>query len=450
MGSSLGDTARAMALEALGACRPGDAVGRLLQPAPSGMLLEGHPMEGPFYILSVGKAACAMARVAVDVLGNQIWSGCVLTREGYGEEVPPLRCVEAGHPLPDARGLRATMEILREIDALPEDVTVLTLLSGGGSALFEAPERGVSLEDLQRINGALLACGAPIAEINAVRKHLSRVKGGRLLRWIAPRPSVTLVVSDVVGDDPATIASGPTVADDTTFDDAVAVLRRWNLWETVSEGVRRALDEGLRGFREETLKSVENYHAWTRVILDNRTLCRAAAEAARQQGFTPLLLGSFFAGEAREMGTFFGNLAQEIRTSGHPAPPPLAVISGGEAVVKVRGKGLGGPGQETALACARSLRGLSGVTFLSMDSDGTDGPTDAAGGVVDGATWHRLISLGIDPMEALDRNDAYAALQSAGALWKTGPTGNNLNDLRILLVEAEALRGAPCGMEGCG
>ncbi len=449
MGQFLGDTVRSIALEALAACSPGDAVRRFLQPAPRGVWLEGHLLEGPFYVLSVGKAACAMARVAVELVGDQLWSGCALTRDGYGEDVPPLRCVEAGHPVPDARGLSAAGEILREIDALPEDVTVLALLSGGGSALFEAPERGISLEDLQRVNADLLACGASIAEINAVRKHLSRVKGGKLLRRVAPRPLVTLVISDVVGDDLSTIASGPTVADHTTFADAVAVLRRRNLWNQVPGSVRRVLEEGVRGFREETLKSLEGYETLARVILDNRALCRAAEEAARRRGFTPLFLGSFFAGEAREIGGFFGELAREVRASEHPLPPPLAVISGGEAVVHVRGDGVGGPGQEAALACARKICGLSGVAFLAMDSDGTDGPTDAAGGVVDGATWGLLESRGVNPLDALDRNDAYAALSSGGALWKTGPTGNNLNDLRILLVEdQERQEPMACDAEG--
>jgi glycerate 2-kinase len=435
MGSSLGDIVRAIALEALAACSPEDAVRRVLQPTPTGARVGDRQWDGPFYVLSVGKAASAMARAASDLLGNLVWAGSVLTRDGYSDEIPFMNCLEAGHPLPDARSLNATADILREIDALPDDVTILMLLSGGGSALFEAPDKGISLEDIRAVNAELLTCGASIAEVNAVRKHLSRVKGGKLLRRISPRSSLALVVSDVVGDDLATISSGPTVADHTTFADAVEVLKRRDLWGKTPKNVRHVLEEGLKGLREETLKSVEGYDTWAQVILDNRSLCRAAGEAAKIRGFTPLFLGSFFSGEAREIGTFVGEIAREIRASKHPGPPPVAVISGGESVVKVRGKGRGGPGQEAALACARALRGLSGVAFLAMDSDGTDGPTDAAGGVVDGTTWDHMESRGLNPLDALERNDAYAVLGSGGGLWKTGPTGNNLNDLRILLVE---------------
>ncbi|QTX32150.1 glycerate kinase [Aminithiophilus ramosus] len=408
--------ARAVAEAALEAVRPGPALERFL---------EGRLFPGRVVVIAVGKAAWPMAAVARKILGDRVTAGLVVTKEGHGGgELGPWTIVEAGHPLPDRRSEEAAARALDGVSGLGEDDVVLLLLSGGGSALMEKPLPGLSLDDLASLTDRLLRRGADIVEINSLRKRLSAVKAGRLARAAFPAQVLTLALSDVLGDRLDSIASGPAWPDGTTSEEALAVARRYGL------ELSPVMEERLK---EETAKALPNVEG--HVIGGVSHLCRAAADEARRRGFSPLLLTTSYDGEARELGRLFGSVAREIVRSGHPVAPPCAVLVGGESVVHVRGGGRGGRNQECALAAARSLDGMEGVAFLALGSDGTDGPTDAAGGLVDGGTWRRLAAAGLDGRALLDDNDAYRALEAAGDLLRTGPTGTNVNDLALLLVE---------------
>lgn len=435
-----------------------------------GLRWNGILQEPPYFLLALGKGAPEMAAAMAELLPEHLFlGGLVVTKDGHGgllmekghpwtlcssfpqeapPSPPPLVLRETAHPITDARAIAAAEEALHLLKNLPLRCTVIVLLSGGGSALFELPRPPLTLEDLDAANRLLVTCGASITEINCVRKHLSAVKGGGLLRHIFPRNCLSLLVSDVVGDPVDAIASGPTSADPTTFGDALDVLRRYDLETTFPPRALSLLREGHRaaaedmdtpGFPreslEETVKNTASFAVTTEVVLGNRALLDNLGRRLAQAGLHTLHLSTFVSGEAREVGRFLADIAREIRASGKPVPLPAAVLTGGETVVTLRGRGRGGPNQETALAFAIAARDLPGVTLLSLDSDGTDGPTDAAGGITDGGSFARMHADGIDPWKALADNDAYAALDAAGDLLRLGPTGTNLNDCRVLLVE---------------
>jgi hydroxypyruvate reductase len=377
-------------------------------------------------LIAIGKAAWRMAQAALAEWGDAIVQGVVVTKYGHSQgELPGLEIYEAGHPLPDANSLAGARRALELVDPLGADDFVLFLVSGGGSALFEALPEGVTLDDLQAVNEQLLRSGANIVEVNAVRKRLSLVKGGRFAQRAAPARVLTLALSDVLGDRLDTIASGPAYPDATTAETVRAIVEKYRL--SLSPTLRQLLEQ-------ETPKTLDNVE--THIIGSVRVAVEAAAQAAQGRGYTPLTLTTTLDCEAREAGRFLAAIARTVRTEQKPLPPPCAILCGGETVVTVTGSGKGGRNQELALAAAIALAGLPDVVLASVGTDGTDGPTDAAGGLVDGDTVARLTACGVNAEQALADNNAYTALQASGDLLITGPTGTNVNDVTLLLVGA--------------
>ncbi|MFC4543466.1 glycerate kinase [Halosolutus amylolyticus] len=390
-------------------------------------------------VLGGGKAAGGLAAALADRLGSRLDDGCVVTTDVESGSVGPIEVREGDHPTPTERNVEATRTILDRAEAATAETLVLALVTGGASALLCAPAAGLALSDLQATTDALLASGASIDEINAVRKHCSAIKGGQLARAAAPAPVVTLAISDVVGDDPAVIGSGPTVPDGSTFGDALAVLDRYDLRETIPDPVVDRLERGVDGELEETpdagaravAAAADDWHS----LANGRTAIDAARGVARERGYEPLVLSSRFAGEAGEVGRVHASVAAEIVAAGEPVEPPAVVLSGGEVTVTVDGDGTGGPNQEFALAAAIELAESGADAVLaSVDTDGIDGPTDAAGAIVDRGTVPRDE---VDPARrALAANDVYDDLDDRSALLRTGYTGTNVNDLRVLVVPA--------------
>lgn len=379
--------------------------------------------KGRIIVASIGKAAWRMAKAASDILGNNI-TGTVITKYEHSMgNIPGLEIFEAGHPVLDQNTINGTKALLQHVKDLSHNDTVLFLVSGGGSALFELPAEGVSLDDLKDITSQLLACGADIVEINTIRKHLSSVKGGRFANLCAPANVFMVVLSDVLGDRLDSIASGPAAPDLSTSEQALAIVKKYAL--TVKP-------ELLNVLSQETPKELHNV---TAVITGSVTaLCKAVCREASNKGYNPLLLTTTMSCEARDAGSFFAAIVREIKASGNPVHAPCAVIAGGETVVHLTGKGLGGRNQEFALSAADGIAGLDGVVIASFGSDGTDGPTDAAGGIVDGNTRDKLKALGFGIQNTLMNNDAYHALKAVNALLVTGPTGTNVNDAAIALI----------------
>ncbi|MEQ8966058.1 MAG: glycerate kinase [Azospirillaceae bacterium] len=389
-----------------------------------------EPGPGRTIVLGAGKAAAAMART-VEAHWPGALEGLVVTRYGHGVACERIAVVEAAHPVPDEAGIEAAARILDLARAAgPEDL-VLCLISGGGSALLAAPAEGLTLADKRAVATALLRSGASIDEINAVRKHLSAIKGGRLAAAAAPARVVTLAISDVPGDDPATIASGPTVADPTTFDDALAVLSRYGIGEPA------AVIDHLRAGAEETPKPGDPRlaRAETRIVATAWTALAAAAEAARKAGLTPVVLGDAIEGEAREVARALAGIADSVARHGAPAAAPAVLISGGETTVTVRGQGRGGRNLEFLLGLGLALDGRAGIHALAADTDGIDGSEDNAGARLSPDTLARARAAGVDPAAALAGNDAHAVFEAAGDLIVTGPTRTNVNDFRAILVE---------------
>jgi glycerate 2-kinase len=381
------------------------------------------------FVLAAGKAAGAMARAAEDLLGERIAGGLIVTKDGHQGSSERLEVLFASHPEPDERGVEAARRVEELARSLGEGDLLLALISGGASALLADPAPPIELADLKKLTGALLRSGADISEINAVRKHVSVLKGGGLVSLAAPARTLALLLSDVVGDDPSAIASGLTAPDPTTLDDARRVLERYDIEppESVAEYLKNAEETPKPG--DAVFEGVVNV-----ICGSGRHAAEAAAEKARELGYEPLLLSTTITGDARGIASVYAAVIREILESGNPAPPPCAVVSGGEATVTVRGDGTGGPNQEFTLTLAVELDGVGGWAALAADTDGNDGPTDATGGLVTGATADAIRDAGVDPGEALANNDAYAALEAGGALLTTGPTGTNVNDLRVALV----------------
>lgn len=380
--------------------------------------LSEMPHSGRIFLVAAGKAAWQMADAAVKTLG-QMEDGVVVTKYGHVKaEIPGVRCYEAGHPVPDANSFAATEKALELVHGLHPEDTVLFLLSGGGSALFEKPL--ISGEELQEITAQLLASGADIVEMNTIRKRLSGVKGGRFASACAPAKVFSIVLSDILGDPLDMIASGPAVPDTSTCAQALAIAEKYRL--KLSEQAQALL-------KQETPKTLDNVTTW--ITGSVRELCAAAAAACRERGYEPILLTDRLCCEAREAGSFLGSIVRTHAGRGKK----LAYIAGGETVVHLTGNGLGGRNQELALAAAPALAGLEHCCVFSVGSDGTDGPTDAAGGYVDGQTDAALRTAGWDVFAALQNNDAYHALQAIGSLLITGPTGTNVNDVSVALVD---------------
>ena len=379
--------------------------------------LAGMAFPGRVYVVAAGKAAWQMSRAAVDCLKMPVTGVCVTK---YGHVMGPIdgiECIEAGHPVPDENSFRGTERVLELTKDLTETDTVLFLLSGGGSALFEKPL--ISGGELQDITNQLLASGADIVRINTIRKRLSAVKGGKFAQWCAPARIEAVVLSDILGDPLDMIASGPAAADSSTCAEALTIAKEYGL--NLSE-------QAMECLRTETPKSLNNVR--TQVIGSVRQLCAAAGEKCRELGYETVFLTDLLSCEAREAGAFLSAIARSHAGSGKK----LAFLAGGETVVHLTGKGLGGRNQEIALGAVRGLDGLN-ACVISVGSDGTDGPTDAAGGYADGDTLAELAQKGLNPAAVLRENDAYHALKAVGNLIITGPTGTNVNDVTVVLVE---------------
>ena len=425
----------------LKAVRPGSCVKRwlrfsdgALQVGPAACKLD---QIGKLYLVGAGKASAAMAAAAEALLGDRIADGLVVTKYGHGVTLNRCRLMESGHPIPDENGVRAAQALLDLVaGAGPRDL-ILCLVSGGGSALIPAPVQGISLADKQATTRQLLACGAGIHEINTIRKHLSRIKGGRLCRAANGARIVSLIISDVVGDDLDIIASGMTAPDSSTFADCMDILARYALTDKVPEPVRHLLAGGAKGMARETPKPgdplFDNVH--NQIVGSISDALAAAEQKASRLGYRPMILTSMLCGEAREAAKVLCAVAHEIQRSGRPIAPPACLLSGGETTVTLRGDGLGGRNMELALAAGIELAGIDKTLLLSAGTDGTDGPTDAAGAFADGATVSRAEAMDISAARHLADNNAYRFFEPLDDLLITGPTRTNVMDLQILLVQ---------------
>ncbi|MEM2110277.1 MAG: glycerate kinase [Candidatus Bathyarchaeia archaeon] len=390
------------------------------------------------YVIGGGKASGSMAEALEKILGNRIEAGFVVVPHGTASEYQTKRIKlhEAGHPVPDESSVEGSKKLLSLAGCAEREDLVICLVSGGGSSLMSLPRDGISLVDKQKTTELLLKSGATINEMNTVRKHISGFKGGQLAEKAYPATIISLLLSDVVGDPLDVIASGPTVPDSTTFRDAVYVLKKYDLWHKIPESVRKVISDGEKGLIQETPKRdnpvFDKVH--NMVIGNNRLACLSAMDELKKLGLTALFLSSFVEGEAKNVGLILSALAKEIVTSSNPSPPPLGVVIGGETTVTVTGKGKGGRNQEIALAAALQIKGIEKVVIASVSTDGIDGPTDAAGAIVDGGSIFRSEDMKLDARDYLKNNDSYSFFSKIGDLIYTGPTGTNVNDLSILIV----------------
>lgn len=404
---SLRSDAQTIISASIRAVQPDAAVQRALQ---------GRDFPGRVVLAAAGKAAWQMAKAARDCLGDRIDAGVVVTKYDHVlGPIPGITCYEAGHPVPDENSFQGTQAVLDLVSGLTEQDTVIFLLSGGGSALFEKPL--IPGEELQDVTNQLLSSGADIVEMNTIRKRLSAVKGGRFAQLCAPAKVFAIVLSDILGDPLDMIASGPACADRSTCEQALAIAEKYRL---------RLTPQAKELLAQETPKELDNVE--TQITGSVRELCQAAASAARELGYEPVILTDMLCCQAREAGSFLASIARSHQGK------KLAFLAGGETVVKLTGTGKGGRNQELALSAAEGIDGLDGVLVFSLGSDGTDGPTDAAGGIVDGRTAALLREQGLSIHQVLENNDAYHALAKADGLIVTGPTGTNVNDVAVVLI----------------
>ena len=431
---------------ALEAVEPAAAVKNYFDSRPD-LVSQIKTTPGQLIVVGAGKAGAPMAEAIEEIFGDQITTGHVIVKYGYVSEKSKIEnprpkgqskihIVEAGHPVPDEAGLRAAQEIVSLLQETGPDDTIICLISGGGSALLTLPAEPLTLSDLQAATTALLAAGATINQVNTLRKHLSAVKGGRLAQIAAPASVYALILSDVVGDPLEVIASGPTVPDPTTFADAWAIVEQFQLQRTLPEAVIRRLRAGLAAEVSDTPKPgdliFERVH--NIIIGSNRLAAQAAVKAAQQAGFEARLLTTFLEGEAREVGKVIAALAKGLARDEGPLPRPACLVLGGETTVTLQGHGRGGRNQEMALAAALALAGWSNLLITCFGTDGSDGPTDAAGAFADGQTVGRAQAIGLAPVEYLQRNDAYNFFAALNDLILTGPTNTNVNDLTFILA----------------
>lgn len=391
--------------------------------------------KGRVVVIGAGKGSAQMAAALEEIWDGPL-EGVVVTRYGFGTPCKNIKILEAAHPVPDAAGEQASEALLNAVSGLSEDDLVIALISGGGSALLAAPCEGLSLDDEIALNEALLASGAAIGAMNAVRKMASRVKGGRLAAAAAPARVVSFVVSDVPGDDPTDVASGPTVPGKSGRKEALAAIRDFGivLPEKVEQAIQRAPEPPMADDQAFARNEVH-------VIASASKSLEAAAAVAEVAGYAPAILSDAVEGEARDVAQMHGAMAREIAQKQRPFAPPIALLSGGETTVTLRGKGgRGGRNSEFLLAFALSIEGLDGIAAMAADTDGIDGSEDNAGAFVDGGTAARMRAAGVDPAMALARNDAWSAFEAIGDLFVTGPTGTNVNDLRVILIADSAAR----------
>ncbi|MBW1635603.1 MAG: glycerate kinase [Deltaproteobacteria bacterium] len=389
------------------------------------------------FVLGAGKAGASMAKAIEEILGNRISAGIITVKYDHLEELERVKIQEAGHPVPDRNGLDGARAIHQLASSADEKTLVICLISGGGSALMVLPAEGITLEDKQETTRILLASGAAIQEINTVRKHLSAIKGGGLARAAYPATLITLILSDVVGDNLDSIASGPCVPDHGTFADCKTIFTRYSIEDKIPAGVLSRIDAGIAGAAAETPKAGEPFFEKTQSVIvgNNFKALLKAKEKADQLGYNSLLLSSMIEGETRDVAANHIAIAREIQLHGYPLQQPACILSGGETTVRIKGAGKGGRNQEFVLAAALKLTGMKNVVVLSGGTDGTDGPTDAAGAFADETTLQRAEKIDFKPQEYLDNNDSYHFFEALGDLFKTGPTNTNVMDLRIILIE---------------
>jgi len=389
------------------------------------------------FVVGAGKASGAMAEAVEEILGDRIIDGLVNVQKGTAQSfrTKRIRLNEAGHPIPDEGGLKGARNITKLLADVKESDLVISLISGGGSALLPLPVDNITLAEKQDVTNSLLRCGATIDEVNIVRKHVSGIKGGRLARHTYPATLICLLISDVVGDPLPSIASGPTVPDPSTYSDAIGILKRYDVWESLPQAIRQHLNRGLEGKAPESPKPGDPHFKKVHNIIlgSNRIALKAAGAKAMELALTPTTLSSFVEGEARHVGTVIASLARETAVSESFLRRPIAVLMGGETTVAVTGSGRGGRNQELVLSASLRINGLEGVAIASAGTDGLDGSTDAAGAIVDGSTARRAQEEGMNPVDYLDNNDSYHFFRDLEDLIITGPTGTNVNDVMILV-----------------
>ncbi|MFW6114965.1 MAG: glycerate kinase type-2 family protein [Thermodesulfobacteriota bacterium] len=439
----MGDTRKAMEsiLRAgLDAADPEQAVKRYVRRDQDALVVGERSYDLKRYqkvvIIGAGKGTAPMAKALEDILGDVLTGGWIVVKYGYGMPLRRTHVAEAGHPIPDEAGLSAAEELLRRIEGCTEKDLVICAFSGGGSALLPVPIPPFTLEDKQACTQALMECGASIDEINAIRKHLSRTKGGQLAREAYPAAMISLLLSDVVGDRLDVIASGPTVPDDSTYRECVEIVERYDLSTRLPKGVVEHFKKGIAGDVQETPKQGDPVFSKVQnlIVGNNRDCLLAARDKAAYLGYHTLVLTSQIEGEAREAAQVVASIGKEVRQAGIPIASPACILAGGETTVTIHGKGKGGRNQEFALASAIAIDGLKGLSLFSAGTDGTDGPTDAAGAMVDGSTCEKARKMDLDPGRFLAVNDSYAFFESLGDLIQTGPTRTNVMDIICMLV----------------
>jgi len=388
------------------------------------------------YVVGAGKASADMGAALEKLLGDRIRAGAITVKYQHTRRLDRIQLFEGAHPVPDQNGMAGAERIIEIADMATASDLLICLLSGGGSALLPLPAASLTLSDKQKTIQALLGCGASINEINALRKHMSAIKGGRLAERAFPAAVATLIVSDVVGDKLDIIASGPTVADTSTFAECLRIMESYKIKNSMPEAVVRHMEAGAAGRTGESPKAESEFFSRTHnfIIASSRTALRQAHQTARSLGYKSLILSSMIEGETKDAARMHAAIAREVRHSGNPVEAPACLLSGGETTVTISGDGKGGRNQEFALAAALDISGEEGMVILSGGTDGTDGPTDAAGAVVDSQTVPKALADGLSPHAYLQANDSYSFFNQTGELLITGPTGTNVMDLRIMLV----------------
>ena len=388
------------------------------------------------FVIGAGKAGAPMAGAIEQVLGDRLDAGRITVKYGHTAPLTKVEMQEAGHPIPDEQGIQGAREIARIAGQAGQRDLVLCVISGGGSALLVSPAEGIHLTEKQAATSELLSCGASIDEINALRKHLSRLKGGQLARLCSPASVVTLILSDVVGDPLDVIASGPTVPDSSTFEDCWRIVERYALVDRLPKPVIQHLKQGASGALPETPKQGDPVfdRVQNEIVGNNLSAILAASREAESLGYKPLILSTRIEGETRDVAGVHAAIFREVLATGYPLATPACILSGGETTVTLKGKGKGGRNQECSLAVAVGIQGEDRVFFLSAGTDGTDGPTDAAGAFADGTTVERARALEMEAIEHLDQNNSYPFFEALGDLLITGPTNTNVMDLRICLI----------------
>ncbi|MDI6846574.1 MAG: glycerate kinase [Candidatus Bathyarchaeia archaeon] len=442
--TQLNQKARALALKslefALNAVDPKQIVKSKLSLKNSILKVNGYTFDlkkfKNIYVVGGGKASGSMAEALEQILGKHITNGLVNIPHGSKHKTEIVKLHEASHPIPDEAGVKGTRRMLEIAEQAKKDDLIICLISGGGSSLMPLPRGGISIADKRKITEDLLKCGATINEINTVRKHISHFKGGWLAKKAYPATILNLILSDVVGDPLDFIASGPTVPDSTTFSDAIKVLKKYGLWDKAPASIRKVLSDGEKALIPETPKAEDEAFkkAYNVVVGNNRSASLAACEHLKSAGLNTLLLTSTMEGEARHVGVMLASIAREVFMSGNPVPKPAGIVAGGETTVTVTGKGLGGRNQEIALAASLKLSSMNGVVVASLSTDGVDGPTDAAGAIIDGKTLTRAVKMKLNPEEFLAENDSYNFFSKLGDLIFTRPTGTNVNDVSVIVV----------------